>query len=369
MGKRNKYATPAVPEARVLELVGALESDSLGEPLSDAEVTALADHLGAAQRVDVLVALREQALSKDQRKAVNKALYALEQRGIEVPPHKDRPAPVSFALDPVDHSDLPVLTGPPLSEATRFVLLPYVSDRTLYHLRIGFAEPVGLQTLDGSIVARGALQRVARSVLTAKHTTDDPGFVDAGQAFGARKLWEVGTLFRAGRFGTEIDHELREVLVFPRQAPPHPADELDLSGVEPASVAELYEHPAAVAALLSTSLRVAVQEGYAAAPGSVYDDAAESILRAEAVERRCAQAFVEGWGLESAREVFKDAALYWSLADEPQFAALYLEIAREPDDAVMRTRLERLMMSLLASIRRLDAEARKAMAGASTPEE
>jgi hypothetical protein len=366
MGKRNKYAAPAVSEARVSELASALDADVLDSPLSDAEVAALVEHLGAAERAVALVALRERVQSKDQRKAVNKALYALEQRGVEVPEHKVRPAPISFALEPIDDSDLPVLIGPPLTEATRFVLLPYLSDRTLYQVRLGFSEPVGLVSLDGSVAARSILQRIMRDVLARPHSLEDPGFVDAGRALGLRKLWEAGRLLRLGRFGAEIDHDIREVLVFPQEAPPHPADELDLSGVAPFSAVELYDYVdsgAAVAPVLHTSLRVAVQEGYRAAPGSAYDEDAESILRAESIERRCTEELVERWGLPAVCEVFKDAAVYWSLVGEPRIAVTYLEIAREPDDAVLRTRVERFIMAILAHVRRIDGAERRAAVG------
>ncbi len=356
MGKRNKYAKEAVSADRLRGLRESLEADTLEPPLGDREFSALVTSLAAEDAADALVALNAVASGKSQHKVLNKALYALAQRGVAVPEYKTRRAPIRIASEGPSTEGLEAAMCPPLTNASRVVFFPYVSGRSLYYVQVRFGEPLGLVSLSGSMVSRSTYRGMVKG-LAGSTTEGRQDFVAVDQAFIDRKLWEVGTRLRAGQMGTSVDPEVRDTLVFPREAPPHPAEGVSWSDTPTVPVAELYETAMAIAPVLHTSLSEALQKRFEAIDGgSIVLAEGDKEARYVEAEADCARDLIASWGTRWARETLLDAALYWTRVDEPGIAATLLEIAMEPDEGVRQTRLERFITSVLATMRRKGSE-------------
>jgi hypothetical protein len=147
------------PDAAVSEL-----ERSLGRsPLAD---IAIAERLGAiadARSVDVLQRLERESPVKDVRKAVKRALYRLQQRGVQLPPSAPPPgaAPV---LAPTIEGWLSPVDG--RGDQLVWLLKPRADG--LAHLFAVINDPEGLREVELNIVTRKALKE-ARQQLAEKH--------------------------------------------------------------------------------------------------------------------------------------------------------------------------------------------------------
>jgi len=333
VGKANKYKQAGPPRERVEELTEALGSGALDGPLTDAEVLALATAAAKASEPDWLVALWSLADGKQQRKAINQARYRLVRSGVDVPELKERAQPVSLAVEAPQIDDLPLIMSPPYTNAGRVFFFPYLRGRQLWFVQAFFEQPAGLTKLEATPTSRSTFRQMVGGIADMRSDDGVPELVTVGNALVDRKLWEIGVAVREGATGAQVDHEATEVIDFPKEAPPHPAESLELGEVELLSVAQLDSESYAIAPFLHQAVVDRLDAKAAEIEESVLalTDAQIESRHVDAEQAIVAEWLAE-WGVERAREVLLDCAYYHAEQGRPAVAATFLSVVRGPEE-------------------------------------
>lgn len=355
MGKKrrnNKYAAPAVPDDRLLQLEAAL--DAKEEPsITEAEFAGLVARFAQAEAVEKLVSLTFWGKTKAMKKAVNQALFKLKQRGLHVPEIKKRPEPVIVAAPAPTAEDLTFMMSAPHGNAARIFFFPFVSGRSLLFIQAEMIEPIGLKRLRGTPTSRSSYRLLLKQVTAMEaRPGEPPPFVPVDKAFVDRKLWELGCLVRAGRTGSDVDHETSGMLKFPSEAPPHPAQDLDLDDVEALSIAELDERKFAVAPIMHETLFDRLEDKLAEIESGVLvlTDAQKAEQAAD-IEEKLVGEWVQAWGPQNAAEVLLDTALYNFNAGEPRIAKTFLEVVEDADESLRTAHIVRFLTAVIRQLR------------------
>jgi hypothetical protein len=312
--KGSKYSVKAaVSEERVAELQGALDTGTL-EGVSDAEFAALAARLAEDEAVERLLTLQQRASGKTQKKAVNQALYRLEQRGISLPGWRERAPGIDLAPAAESVADLPVLAAEPFTSGARYFLLPYQSGRTLLLLSVQLVHPTGLETLRSAETGRAGYRSLVKRMVQEAVLEGRPTAAHADDRLRQRKLWEIGRCIREGRIGAEVDHQLVAELRWPEEPPPHPALDLALDDAEPLGREELSSATRMAAAFLDDRLWERLQTSLAEARATplILSEQTEA-ERVNELRRRVIDETVDEWHLPSLVELFLDTALFHAL--------------------------------------------------------
>ena len=354
MGKKrkgNKYAAPAIADERLEELVEALETNNMVS-LSDAEVQGLVGKLVKTEAVEKLVALAGCVSSKPQRKAVNQALFKLKQRGLEVPDIRKRPDPVVVAAPAPSVDDLQAMMSAPHGNATRIFFFPFASGRSLFFVRGEVSEPAGLAELRGTTTSRSAYKLLLKQVTEmGVRPGEPPPFIPVSPGMIDRKLWEIGNLVRAGRTGTNVDHETSGLLKYPAEAPPHPALSLDLDLVEPQSIAELDQNKYALAPVMHETVFTKLEAKLAELEDGVLilSDFQKEDQAAD-VEAKLVDEWVEEWGADNVAEVLLDTAYFHHAAGNLGAARTFLDVVGLHDEG-RETRIRSFLVDVVQQLR------------------
>jgi hypothetical protein len=344
MAKKSKYRPKGAPDASRMEaLLAGLAAGTL-ESLSDPELAALAKDLGKREEVDGLLHLSRVASGKPQRKAVNRELYRLKQRGLAVPDLRERPEPISLGSG-IDPSELPTLVGEPFKNGGRLVMgvLNVAGRLTLLTLR--FEEPTGLVELSARPTSAAAFNLISKQALKALVFEGVSAVQLSPPVLLARKVWEAARLIDAGRFGPEVDRALLRGLV-PEEEPPHPSEQLDLSDVDPMTTAEAADQTRLIATFLSGP---AWDRMTARLDDLIAEELSEDDQTTRLIELKGAavQQSVEAWNLFSMRELFLDAAFYQALAGNKAAARLLRDVVSGVEDGALRERVAEFLIQIV----------------------
>lgn len=349
--KGNKYAAKqTVAPERVAELRQALVDGTL-ESATDAEVDTLVAALEEEGRAELLVALRDVAAGKPQRKAVNQALYRLEQRGDDVPDWRDLPEGIDLSPTADAIADLPVLMNEPYSNGARLFLLPHQSGRLLLLLQARFEHPGGLQVLSSAEVGRASYRSFIKRMIQSSMVEGSPAAVRADDRLRQRKLWEIGRLVHEGKTGGEVDHQLVAELRFPDDPPPHPALDLPLDDVEPLDRDGLANAVRMAGPFIGDSLWSDIESGLAEAETSplILSETTEAGRVAD-VHERAVDGYLADRDIPMLAEVFLDAALFHGLSGNLREARTLRDVVAGVPEDRLGDAIRRFMLRWVAAL-------------------
>jgi hypothetical protein len=354
LGKKNKYKKSAI-DRKQLETLHARFMESASAVIkTEEEWEALMGYLLDSEDVEGLGKLVPMANSKSRKKGLNKALYRLRKKGLEVPVVKQKPEPIMMSSQGGNGTlNLPVLMSPPHAEAVRIFFVPYQSGRTLWSLRMTFKEPIGLVLLEGSQTTRTLYKTMVSQVIQSAKRETLPSFILAEGSLGLRRLFEVRDSIRRGRVGSEVEHQVATLIKLPEEMPEHPILSLITENNEhPLPVSALVNHPSAVAPYMHSGLVRSLEERFKKAEeGVLVLSAAQKQEQLLEAEKEVVGSWLENWPEESLIELMLDSIYYHYKIGLHEISATLLQVYHTHSAAERTGEIESFILQLVRALR------------------
>lgn len=227
---------------------------------------------------------------------------------------------------------LPFLMAPLDKDATRRFTLALEGDSPsapLTLVELYFCVPDGLWRVQGSApTPRATYLQWAKDMARTRGQLGAPERLRVPRALLDRKLWEAHTLFRADRYGREVDQALLARIPAPRTPPRHPAEDLDLGPGPILDVPTLgqlrHRLRPFIHRLPEEQLRSQVRRfgGTAAiSVGSTDHETAMSMLAQQTRD------WIRQWGLDEIRELLLDGTSWFHANRDPEAARTFQTLA------------------------------------------
>lgn len=272
----------------------------------------------AAQDAAALVAMANEAANKKERKAVKRALYLLEQRGVSIPRKVESASRAPGAS--IASASLPVLMAPPgPNDFRRFTFaVPDGAKLTIVECRFG--TPDGLLLVEGSPSTRAEYLPWAQG-MCRRPKRGLPERVRLDAAILPRKLGEMRTCMQAGRIGADVDEALVWRILTGKGDARHPVLEATPKA-EPLAMRELAQEPWRLDCFRHEGPLSEIRQKLS------YDSRA--LHGVDSPVPRWADEWAQEWGADRVKETLLDLAAFATALGDHGAASAYLHATEDP---------------------------------------
>lgn len=237
-------------------------------------------------------------------------------------------------------SELPFLMAPPDIETTRIFTFAIPDKSGLLIVEAYFRMPHGLYRLQGSEANRSSYKSWAKDICR-EMSGSLPERVRVSSSMTERKIWEIGRAVKDGRVGPEVDGELAERLKGSRHAPPHPAMQLDFTGVTGKTIDEIGESSRILNPFYHSSAQRALREQWEQHGGSAFFSTQSSVTAERIAHMATATTnWANQWGITNIVELLLDLALLHAKLGKRSVAKPFWEVAMTSKDDVEKAVVE-----------------------------